>query len=118
MARMRPALAASRGRMAGSGKPSPPWGQAMRTEAGRPSSSMRFKSMDGDVHLGCPTLFRAVTDHLFEPADGRLGAYSTHGEHRFHAMAGTNSRPSRAGSSADLIMESGTWLGIKRCRPA
>ena len=34
--------------------------------------------MDGDVHLGCPTLVRAraqpVTDHLFEPADGRLGS--------------------------------------------
>src|SRR3954447_1432756 len=95
MARMRLALAASRGRMAGIDK-----------------------SMDGDVHLGRPTLVRAATDHLFEPADSRLGAYSTHGEHRFHAMAGTNSRPSRAGSSADLTRESGTWAGIKRCRPA
>ncbi len=32
--------------------------------------------MDGDVHLGCPTMVRAraqpVADHLLEPADGRL----------------------------------------------
>jgi len=34
------------------------------------------EGMDGDVHLGCPTLVRAraqpFTDHLLEPADGRL----------------------------------------------
>src|SRR4051795_8153941 len=38
------------------------------------------QSMDGNVHLGRPTLVRAaaqsVTDHLFEPADGSFDAGS------------------------------------------
>jgi hypothetical protein len=119
------AHAASRGRMAEIDRtsavgPAPPGVRRCGRRPGVPASVCGSEH-GGDVHLGRPTLVRAVTDHLFEPADGRLGAYSTHGEHRFHAMAGTNFRPSRAGSSADLIMESGTWLASsvadqpKRC---
>ena len=46
----------------------------MRTEIGRPSFQHAVRGMDGNVHLGRPTLVRAaaqpVTDHLLEPANG------------------------------------------------
>jgi hypothetical protein len=64
--------------------------------------------MDGDVHLGRPTLVRAgaqpVTGPLFEPADGRLGA-------------GTSGLPPSGNSffqmkSRDSFAPIGPWLVI------
>jgi hypothetical protein len=56
--------------------------------------------MDGDLHLGRPTLVRAgaqpVADHLFEPADGSLGS-------------GPGSLMAGSGSSPSLSFAGGGW---------
>ena len=46
----------------------------MRRKIGRPSLQHAIQGVDGNVHLGRPTLIRAaaqpVTDHLLEPTNG------------------------------------------------